>query len=101
MEQALHALKWEPVLWQAKELIQCLQQHRNGILIYFFYADAAYEIGARVENGRTIFFLNDAVYPSMLAFCSSAAIEGVLLSDMRDSVAVFAINGTDPAAFTN
>lgn len=90
-------LKTEPQIWQANDLLQCMRQHRqDGILIYFFYQDAAYETGVRLENGKAVFFLNDDVYPSMLAFCSSANIEGILLSDLADPIAVFSINGQAP-----
>ena len=37
-------------------------------------------------------------YPSMLAFCSSANIEGILLSDLLDPIAVFSVNGKAPEA---
>lgn len=43
-------------------------------------------------------FLNDDSYPSMLAFCSSANIEGILLSDLLDPIAVFSVNGKAPEA---
>jgi hypothetical protein len=90
-------LSAEPEMWTASELLQCLRSHReDGVLIYFFYQDAAYEIGVRKEQGRTVFFLNDDAYPSMLAFCSSANIEGMLLSDLTDKVAVFSIHGHAP-----
>ena len=92
-------LSTEPQMWRASELLNCRQQHRqDGILIYFFYQDAAYEVGVRKEAGKTVFFLNDDVYPSMLAFCSSANIEGILLSDLLDPIAVFSINGKAPEA---
>ena len=87
-------LSTEPQMWRASELLDCLRQHRqDGILIYFFYQDAAYEVGVRKEDGKTVFFLNDDSYPSMLAFCSSANIEGILLSDLLDPIAVFSVNG--------
>ncbi|MDO4156688.1 MAG: hypothetical protein Q4D37_07930 [Oscillospiraceae bacterium] len=90
-------LATEPQMWKTTELLQCMRQHRqDGILIYFFYQDAAYEVGVRMENGKTVFFLNDDVYPSMLAFCSSANIEGILLSDLVDPIAVFSVNGRPP-----
>ena len=39
-------LSTEPQMWRASELLDCLRQHRqDGILIYFFYQDAAYEVG--------------------------------------------------------
>ena len=92
-------LSTEPQMWRASELLDCLRQHRqDGILIYFFYQDAAYEVGVRIEDGKTVFFLNDDVYPSMLAFCSSANIEGILLSDLLDPIAVFSVNGKAPEA---
>lgn len=50
------------------------------------------------EDGKTVFFLNDDSYPSMLAFCSSANIEGILLSDLLDPIAVFSVNGKAPEA---
>ena len=90
---------WDPARAGAKELLALMRQHRqDGILIYFFYQDAAYEVGVRKEDGKTVFFLNDDVYPSMLAFCSSANIEGILLSDLLDPIAVFSINGKVPEA---
>ena len=82
-------LSTEPQMWRASELLDCLRQHRQ---------DAAYEVGVRKEDGKTVFFLNDDVYPSMLAFCSSANIEGILLSDLLDPIAVFSINGKAPEA---
>ena len=91
-------LSTEPQMWRASELLDCLRQHRqDGILIYFFYQDAAYEVGVR-KDGKTVFFLNDDSYPSMLAFCSSANIEGILLSDLLDPIAVFSVNGKAPEA---
>ena len=64
-------LSTEPQMWRASELLDCLRQHRqDGILIY----------------------------PSMLAFCSSANIEGILLSDLLDPIAVFSVNGKAPEA---
>ena len=59
---------------------------------------SAYEVGVRKEDGKTVFFLNDDSYPSMLAFCSSANIEGILLSDLLDPIAVFSVNGKAPEA---
>ena len=92
-------LSTEPQMWRASELLDCLRQHRqDGILIYFFYQDAAYEVGVRKEDGKTVFFLKDDSYPSMLAFCSSANIEGILLSDLLDPIAVFSVNGKAPEA---
>ena len=84
-------LSTEPQMWRASELLDCLRQHRqDGVLIYFFYQDAAYEVGVRKEDGKTVFFLNDD--------CSSANIEGILLSDLLDPIAVFSINGKAPEA---
>ena len=46
-------LSTEPQMWRASELLDCLRQHRqDGILIYFFYQDAAYEVvsGKKTEK---------------------------------------------------
>lgn len=44
-------LSTEPQMWRASELLDCLRQHRqDGILIYFFYQDAAYEVGVREKK---------------------------------------------------
>lgn len=94
------SLKWEPIALKAKDLIQLLRKHRNdGIIIHFFYQESAYQTGVKVENNRTIFFLDDDEYSSMLVYSSSACIEGMLISDMTDDIVVFAINSKDPAMF--
>ena len=47
-------LSTEPQMWRASELLDCLRQHRqDGILIYFFYQDAAYEVGVRKEDRKS------------------------------------------------
>lgn len=53
----------------------------------------------RTENGVSSFYLDEDIYPSMLGFVSGACVEGVLVSDFKDSVKVLAVNDENPADF--
>ena len=90
-------LSTEPQMWRASELLDWLRQHRqDGILIYFFYQDAAYEVGVRKEDGKTVFFLNDDSNPSILEYSRRANIEGNMLSELLDPIAVYSVKGQEP-----
>lgn len=91
---------FEPIEVKMAEVINLMKKSRaENILIRFFYEDYVYDAGVRTQDGRSAFYLDDDIYPSMFAFLSGACVEGVLVSDFKDSVKVLAVNDKDPVDF--
>lgn len=91
---------FDPVGVKMSDIIAFMRKKRGeNVLIRFFYADYVYDAGVRTENGVSSFYLDEDIYPSMLGFVSGACVEGVLVSDFKDSVKVLAVNDENPADF--
>lgn len=91
---------FDPIDVKLSEVIDLMKKSRGeNILIRFFYEDYVYDAGVRTVNGRSDFYLDEDIYPSMFTFMSGACIEGVLVSDFKDSVKVLAVNDKDPVDF--
>lgn len=91
---------FEPIEVKMSDIINLMRKSRGtNVLIRFFYESYVYDAGVRTENSISKFYLDDDLYPSMLGFVSGACIEGVLVSDFKDSVKVLAVNNENPADF--
>ncbi len=93
--------EWDSVLITASEAIALMRKYRGKPLeIIFAYGGECYRMGVDAKNPREPFFMDDQTYPSMLAFCSSACIEGgFLLPDLQDKLEILAINREEPMQY--
>lgn len=92
---------WNSMHVSASEVIALMRKHRRDPLeVLFRYAEDVYRVGVDASNTREPFFMEDQTYPSMIAFCSSACIEGgFLLLDLQEKLDVLAVNREDPAVY--
>lgn len=96
----LDVYDFEPIEVKMSDIIEFMRKKRGeNVLIRFFYENYVYDAGVHTENGVSSFYLDDDTYPSMLGFVSGACVEGVLVSDFKDSVKVLAVNNENPADF--
>ena len=92
--------KFDALEVKMQDIIALMRKSRgDNILIRFFYEDYVYDAGVVTENGVSRFYLDGDVYPSMFTFASGACVEGVLVSDFKDSVKVLAVNDKNPKEF--
>lgn len=93
------AYSWEPVSLWSRDLLRLLRKSRGKKLdMLLFYADMLYRCGVDPTNRYEPFYWDDAHYPSVLGFTTSACIEGgFLLPDLQAPLQVLEINGGDPA----
>lgn len=92
--------KFDPLEVNMQDIIALMRKSRgDNVLIRFFYENYVYDAGVATENGVSKFYLDEDVYPSMFTFVSGACVEGVLVSDFKDSVKVLAVNDKNPREF--
>ena len=92
---------WKSVHVKATEVISLMRKFRNQKLdILFHYAQCLYRVGVNPEHVQEPFYLDEETYPSVFAFCSSAAIEGgFLLPDLQEPLDILSVNEEDPAKY--
>lgn len=92
---------WETVEAKSGDITALMRAHRSdGVEILFYYGEDLYRVGVDPSRAREMFYLDAETFPSMLAFCSGAALQdGCLLLDLQVPLQVAAVNGGDPAPY--
>lgn len=92
---------WRSVHVKASEVIALLRRYRGQKLDVLFHFDQClYHVGVNPDHVQEPFYMDEETYPSVFAFCSSAAVEGgFLLPDLQEPLDVLAVNDGDPAPY--